>query len=121
MKTCNETNKAIDFVRDGNLSYYLRAYGFSLEFAKIQFKPFSSEDLKDAFYKLNEEPDEPRIWGSVFRELSRNKLIIHNGWQTYKNPKGHCKPSAVWISREYSEKQSENRMANGKNQIKLPL
>lgn len=116
-----ETNHAIDLVKDGNLSYYLRAYGFAVEFVKIQFKPFSSEDLKEAFYKLNELPNEPRVWGAVVRELSKNKLIIHNGWQTYKNPIGHCKPSATWISREYSMTQSQNRMANGKSQTKLPL
>lgn len=114
-----QTNIAIDKVQSGNYEYYLRAYGFSLDFVKIQFRPFSSEDIKEAFYKLNEEPVEPRVWGAVIRELVKEKLILHNGTGIYKNPKGHGRPINIWISREYSELQSQNRKAVGKNQISL--
>lgn len=115
------TDIAIDKVRDNNKEYYLRALDFAQSFVKMQMRPFSSEDVKTVFYKLNEEPRESRIWGAVMRELSRDKLILFHGYQAYRNPSGHCRPSTVWISREYSEKQKQNRQANGKTQIKLEL
>lgn len=115
------TEMAIDRVRDNNPDFYKCALSFAMKFASQMMKPFSSEDVIEAFEKENEKARESRVWGAVMRELSRNNLIIFHGYQTYRNPKGHSKPSTVWISREYSEKQSLNRTANGKSQIKLEI
>jgi hypothetical protein len=116
-----QTEKAIESVREANMTYYLNAYGFAKEWTQLQMKPFSSEDLKDAFYKISDKPSEPRVWGAVMVALSKDRLIIHHGFQKYKNPVGHSKPSTVWISKRYSEKQSANRKANSQTQTTLFL
>lgn len=115
------TEKAIDKVRDNNKVYYLNALDFAKSFVSHQMKPFSSENIIEEYYKENEKPRESRVWGAVMRELSKEKLILFHSYQTYRNPKGHSKPSTVWISKEYSEKQKANRSINSKTQVKLEL
>lgn len=114
-----ETENAIDLVRDGDHLYYLAAYGFAKEWSQLQMKPFTSETLKEVYYQKHPEPAEPRVWGAVIRELSREGLILHNGFTKYKNPVGHSKPCQVWISRKYSETQRTNRLTNSKTQLDL--
>lgn len=114
-----QTNKAIEKVKESNSNYYLAAYGFAKEWTQLQMKSFTSEDLKTAFYQLNEKPKEPRVWGSVLRELSKEGLIFPNGFSKYKDPIGHSKPCQNWISRRYSEKQSSNRKMNSQTQGSL--
>lgn len=99
--------------------YYTNAIEFAKEFIKVQMKPFTSEQVKDKFHETNDESNEPRVWGAVFKELKKEQLIIHHGYSKYKNPKGHQRPVSLWISREYSQKQKNCRKANSKTQITL--
>lgn len=115
-----ETEKAIEQVKDNNKSYYLTAYGFAADWVKNQFDTFSSEDLKEDFYKAGHpKPSEPRVFGAVINELKKNKLIKFHSYQSYRNPAGHCRPSSVWISIEYSLLQSQKRLTNFKTQARL--
>lgn len=99
--------------------FYDVALSFAIVFVQKTMKLFTSEDVKEEFYKTYNEPFEPRIWGPVFRELSRQGKIFFKGYVKYKNPKGHGKPTAQWISLEYHLKQSKNRQSNGRSQQSL--
>jgi len=99
--------------------YYTFAIEFAKEFIKTQMKPFTSEQVKNKFHERNDEPQEPRIWGAIFKELKRDNLIVHHGYSKYLNPKGHGRPVSLWISREYSQKQKNCRKANSKTQTSL--
>lgn len=99
--------------------FYEVALSFALAYVQNQMKLFTSEDVKEEFYKKYSEPVEPRIWGPVFRELSRQGLILFRGYVKYKNPKGHGKPTGQWISLKYHTKQKQNRQSNGRSQQSL--
>lgn len=113
------TEKAIETVKQNNKQFYLHALSFAREWVKNRFVKFSSEDLRDSYYKLNPKPREERIWGAVINALKKEGLIRFHSYQQYKNPAGHSRPSAVWISYDYSVKQKKNRQSNGRTQISL--
>lgn len=64
------TELAIDLVRDNNKDYYLKTLDFASAFVKLHMRPFSSEDIIEAYYKICYKPKESRVWGAVMRELS---------------------------------------------------
>jgi hypothetical protein len=65
------TNQAVECVRNNNKAHHNHIFMFAIDWVKIQFKSFTSESLKDAYYSEgNPHPVEPRVFGSVFRELS---------------------------------------------------
>tara|TARA_R110000796_G_scaffold173560_1_gene290518 strand:+ start:402 stop:746 length:345 start_codon:yes stop_codon:yes gene_type:complete len=99
--------------------YYQHALSFAVFFVENQMRSFTSEDLKDEFYKEHNEPSEPRVWGSVIRELKKRKLILFKGYVKYKNPKGHARPATQWVSLKYHLTQKRNRQSNGRNQQEL--
>lgn len=87
---------ALDRVQDGSRNWYNDCYQFACLFLFTVDK-FSSEDLIESYrHHGNPEPSEVRVWGAVIRKLSQENKIIFQGYQKYKNPKGHCKPSAIW-------------------------
>lgn len=112
------TEQAIERVRDNNIAYYFRALLFAEKWVSNQYKEFSSEDLKDAFYIENEQPNEPRVWGAIMRKLSKENRIYKHDVGVYKNPIGHGKPIFLWISHEFRMKQQSNAIKN-KLQSKL--
>lgn len=108
-KPIQSKEKAIESVKNGNKEYYLKALGFSIEWVKIQMKPFTSEELKNAFYALgNAPPKEPRIFGSVIVELKKLGLINSNGFRKSNNPVCHGRPQQIWLSVNYQLKQQSN-------------
>ena len=112
MNTSQITQNAIDKVKENNLKDHNSILAFATLWVKNQFKPFSSENLKQDYYSAgNENPSEPRVFGAVFRALSHSGLIYKNGFQISKNPICHNRPQQIWISKEYSELQSHNRKA----------
>lgn len=114
------TQEAIEIVKQGNLSYYHKALSFALEWCKIQMKPFTSEELKNAFYALgNDPPDECRIWGAVIVEVRKSGIIKANGFIISKNPICHSRPQQLWNSNEYRLKQQSN--AKKEQSLKLEL
>jgi hypothetical protein len=113
------TNEAVNQVRDNNFNYYSKVLAFAEIWVTTQMKAFTSENLKEAFYKKgNTKPNEPRVFGSIFRELSKNHLIFRNGYQKSTNPVCHPRPQTLWISKEFKLKQQANAVKD-KNQISI--
>ena len=104
------TQEAIQKVEDNNREYYEKAFSFAEDWIKTRMKAFTSEDLKKDFYsKGNAPPAEPRVFGAVIRKLAKEGKIKRQGFEKSKNPTCHSRPQTVWISLEFSEKQSNNR------------
>jgi len=104
------TNAAVEQVKENNKTYHDDLLIFANSWVRTQFKAFSSEDLKKAYFATgNDEPLEPRVFGSVFRALSKDGLIFKHSFELSKNPKCHSRPQQLWISYEYRAKQQKNR------------
>jgi hypothetical protein len=115
----NQTNQAIDQVRDNNPEFYELALEYSKGWIRANLKPFTSEDIKKDFYKSGASPPrEPSVWGAVFRQLIRDELIFKQDVSHAKNPQAHSRLVNVWISKAYREKQQSNAIKN-KDQLKL--
>ncbi len=99
--------------------YYSKAYDFACELISKTFKPFTCEDVKDLFHESNDEPVEPRVWGTIFLRLKKESKIVFQGYQPIKSKKSHGRQVSVWISIEYSNKQKNNRQVNSKTQLKM--
>lgn len=120
MKPKQTTQEAIESVKQGNISYYQKALSFALEWCKIQMKPFTSEELKNAFYALgNNPPAEARIFGAVIVEVRKAGIIFPNGYKKSENPICHSRPKTLWISLSYRLKQQKN--ATKEQSLKLEL
>lgn len=108
MKQLQTKDEAIDTVQENNEGYFELAYGYACKWVAEKMQPFTSEDLSADMYLILGKPREPRVLGAVFRRLKKEQRIKHNGFATYKAIQGHGKPCTVWISREYSQRQSNN-------------
>jgi hypothetical protein len=110
MKNTQTKEEAIESVKNGNLSYYNRLLNFAYAWCKLRHKEFTSEDLKEAFFKLgNEEPEQPNVIGSVFYRLAKESRIYPHGSTTAKNKVAHGRLLRKWISHEFKFKQQQNR------------
>jgi hypothetical protein len=113
-------SEAIESVKNGNITDYTKIYLFSVGWVKNQFKLFSSDDLKKAYYESGGiAPERLNVYGAVFSNLAKNKLIFHKGFTTSSNPVAHGRDLKTWISKEYKMKQAEN--ASNKSNLKLEL
>lgn len=115
------TKEAVARVRKNQSEYYLKAYDFAKKWVNETFKPFTSEDIKAAFYEGNEKPNEPRVWGAVISSLRDEGLIFFHGYTRYKAPEGHQRPSTQWISLEYRKKQQSNALMPQKAQLRITI
>lgn len=106
-KKRNQTkDEAIDSVMDGDKDYYFKCLSFAYCWVTTQFKPFTSEDLKKAYFDIgNDPPREPKLFGAIFRALNREKKIFHHSYSVAKNKVAHGRILRKWISLEYSLKQ----------------
>lgn len=105
------TNQAVEQVEENNKVYCDRLCAFAENWVKTQMKPFTIEDLKEAFFNQgNAPPSQPAVFGAPFRKLSKDKKIFFTE-RTIKstNPRCHQRDLRVWISAEYSLKQKNNR------------
>ena len=109
MKKLQTTDEATETVKENNYGYYELGYNFAVKWVAEKMHPFTSEDLAKDMYLILGVPEEPRVLGAIIRKLSNEDRIKHQGWTTYKGLQGHGKPARVWISREYSIRQAENR------------
>lgn len=104
------TTEAIDSVRDGNIADYNDILQFATVWTQTQFKAFTSEELKSAYYLSGYSvPNETRVFGAVFRQLSRNGLIFRHGFKISENPVCHSRPQTCWVSYAFRLKQQQNR------------
>lgn len=107
MKTKDE---ALQQVRDNNQQEYQKLYLFASAWVKTCMKPFTSEDVKQAFYDAgNPIPRQLNVFGAVINALAKERAIKKNGVATAKCPSAHRRLLHQWISHEYSLKQSTNR------------
>lgn len=110
------TNLSVQGVMNNNKAHHDHIFLFAIDWVKTQFKSFTSEHLKEAYYqKGNPIPAEPRVFGSVFRELSKDGMIFKHGFELSKNPKCHSRPQQCWISFEFRLRQQSNRTADKSN------
>jgi len=98
---------------------YNLLYDFAKEFVKSTFKPFTSEDIRKSFFEKHPDLKWNVItgFGSVIKQLKSEGLIKSNGYATSTLKQAKSRIVRVWISREYSEKQQQNRSI--KEQLKL--
>lgn len=87
---------------------------FAESWVKKQFKWFSSDDLKKAFYMEGHlDVKSPSVFGIVFKELSKKGLIFKIGETKTIHKKAHGRMLSSWISREYKERQKNNASNKG--------
>lgn len=108
LKQLQTTDEAIETVKENNYGYYELGLNFSVKWVAEKMQPFTSEDLSKDMYLILGVPDEVRVLGAIIRKLSKEGRIKFNGYSKYNAKQGHGKPVTVWISREYSLKQSQN-------------
>ena len=88
---------------------YSDLYTKSKKIVSEIMKPFTAKDLTDLLGVI----EKPRIVGRIFLDLANEGLIKENGSirAKYTTAKGIKSGGLVkvWISREYSIKQSQNR------------
>lgn len=59
---------------------------------------FMVEDLREWAYKQGlARPPSERAWGGVIAKARNAGMIMHNGFQSVKNPKAHCTPASCWV------------------------
>ena len=118
--TFKSKKEAIKAVKKANATDYALIYSFGALWVKNQFKWFSSDDLKKAYYESGGKiPQQLNVYGAVFSNLANNELIYHKGFTKSINPVAHGRDLKTWISKEYKMKQSEN--ASNKSNLKLEL
>jgi|GEM_PF-1255643 len=118
-KNIQTKDEALDQVRQNNEQEYKNLFEFAEEWVAKRMRPFTSEDLKLAYYDAgNPEPKQLNIFGAAVNALASKKKIIFNGTADAKLPKAHGRLLRVWISKQYSELQSNNRKAET-NQVSL--
>jgi len=112
MKQLQTKEEAIETVKDNNREFYDLALELSRKWVSEQFKPFSSEDFRNHSNLVLGQPRQPSVFGAVFLALLKEKRIFVHSYGTAKNKQAHGRIIRIYISREYSEKQSNNRKAD---------
>jgi hypothetical protein len=120
MERHQETKEeALNRVRMANKQDYNQCYNFATNWVKIQFKVFSANDFKKAYLEKYELPQQVNIFGSVFSNLSKEKLIFKQGAINSKTPESKSCLIRTWISLQFKERQANN--ASNKSNLKLEL
>lgn len=111
MNNFQVTNQAVEDCAENNNSNYQSILSFAKLWVQKQMKPFTSDDMKKAYYSEgNAPPRQPSVFGCVFRILSKDGFIKDTEkFRKTEFKKAHHRPLRIWISFQYSEKQSKNR------------
>jgi hypothetical protein len=107
-KQLQTKEEAIQQVQENNQEFYNLALDLARRWVSIQFKPFSSEDFRNHSDLILGIPRQPSVFGAIFLTLIKEKRILTHGYSTAKNKQAHGRIIRVYISREYSQKQSQN-------------
>jgi hypothetical protein len=108
-KQLQTKDEAIDTVQNNNEEFYDLAIELARKWVSRQFKSFSSEDFREYSNLILGIPRQPSVFGAVFRTLIKENRVRHHGVGTAKNKQAHGRLIRFYISREYSEKQQQNR------------
>lgn len=88
---------------------YETIMNFAIGWCKVQFKEFSSEDLKRAFYGAgNKTIQKPLVFGRVFQVLVNQEKIFKHGFKKAEDKKLRGGIINTYISREFKERQKNN-------------
>lgn len=118
MENYQETKKeALHRVRMANKEDYTKVFNFAVGWVKLQFKVFSANDFKKAYLEKHELPQQVNVFGAVFNNLAKEKLIFRQGAINSKTPESKSCLIRTWISLQYKEKQKNN--AKNKNNLSL--
>lgn len=107
-----ERDKAIEQVAKNNIADFSAIFQFAKDWVNSCYKQFTVDDLKKDFFASHDgyKIKEPRVFGAVFVELSKQNLIKSTGtYLTSKDPICHARPKMIWISKVYSDQQAKNR------------
>lgn len=102
-----------------NKADYNKIFAFAEAWVKLQFKVFSANDFKKAYLEKNELPQQVNVFGAVFSNLAREKLIFRKGVVTSNTPEAKGCLIRSWISLEFKQRQQSN--ASNKSTLKLEL
>jgi len=111
--------EALHRVRMANKEDYCKIFNFASEWIKKQFKVFNANDFKKAYLEVHEMPQQVNLFGAVFSNLAREKMIFLQGAVNSTTPESKGFLIRTWISREYKERQKNN--ASNKSTLKLEL
>ena len=112
--------EAIESVMYGNKTDFNRIFAFAEQWVKTQFKWFSSDDLKEAYYGAgNPIPIQVNVFGAVFSNLAKAGLIFHHGFTKSRHKVAHGRDLKSWISKEFKQRQANN--ASNITNLKLEL
>jgi hypothetical protein len=118
-KNIEKKDEALHRVRMANKEDYTRIFNFAVEWVKKQFKVFDANDFKKAYLEENPMPTQVNLFGSVFSNLAKEKLIFHQGAKNSTTPQSKGCLIRTWISREFKNRQKQN--ASNKSTLKLEL
>lgn len=107
-KQLKTKEEAIRQVRENHPEYYSLALELARTWVAEQFKVFSAEDFSNHSRLILGWPEQPSVFGAVFKSLIEEKRIAEHGTSTAKNKQAHGRLIRTYISREYSQKQSKN-------------
>lgn len=92
---------------------YTNLLNFASAWVKKRFTSFTIEDIKNAYYGAgNAPPDNTAVFGALITNMRIDGLIFEHGFMKVRRPNNKMKVVTVWISREFREKQSNNRKAD---------
>lgn len=111
--------EALNRVRMANKEDYTKVFNFAVGWVKLQFKVFSANDFKKAYLEKHELPQQLNIFGAVFNNLAREKLIFRQGAVNSTTPESKQCLIRTWISLEFKQRQANN--ASNKSNLKLEL
>lgn len=106
-------------VRQANKDDYCKIFNFAVEWVKKQFKVFNANDFKKAYLEKHEMPQQVNLFGAVFSNLAREKMIFLQGAVNSNTPQSKSCLIRTWISLQYKQKQQDN--AKNKSNLKLEL
>jgi hypothetical protein len=107
-KQLKTKEEAIQQVQENNIEFYELAVDLARRWVSTQFKPFSSEDFRNHSNLILGIPKQPSVFGDDFKTLIKEQRILVHGYSEAKNKQAHWRIIRVYISREYSQKQSQN-------------
>ncbi len=96
---------------------YNKIFAFAQSWVKLQFKVFSANEFKKAYLEENELPEQVNVFGAVFSNLAREKLIFRQGAINSTTPESKSCLIRTWISKEFKLRQQSN--ASNKATMKI--
>lgn len=120
MEKYQETKEeALERVGNANKADYCQIFDFASQWIKTQFRVFNANDFKKAYLQQHELPQQVNVFGAVFSNLAREKMIFLQGAVNSTTPESKGCLIRTWISREYKLRQQQN--ASNKTTLKMEL